>query len=135
MRVNPEEKFISIDAPESSLTEKDNLKKHIRWWEKKRVLFNLIIVGFSVFLMHEFWNYPMRAITGGSQIIFHAILFVIFANIAYTAGWIAELMVSYLFDWDGIGNFGRWVLFALGTLFTLVVADLFFVLEFDVLFA
>lgn len=133
--MTPQEKHIPFDAPKSSLSEKDNFKKHILWWEKKRILFNIIVVGFSVFLMYKFWNYPMRLIIGGPQIIFHAILVVIFLNVCYTAGWITELILAYLFDWNGIGKFGKWVFFILGTLLSLFAADVFFALEFDVLFA
>ncbi|MDX2360861.1 MAG: hypothetical protein QNK23_08650 [Crocinitomicaceae bacterium] len=130
-----EEPHNVIGAPNTPAPEQSIVKEMIVWWEKKRLIYNIFIIGLSVFLMYDFWDYPMRSIKGSGQIIMNAILFVFTANVFYTLGWGLGVVSHYLFKSKGLNNTGRWILFILGTLFSLVWTNLNFVFEFDVLFA
>ncbi|EPR71719.1 hypothetical protein ADIWIN_3166 [Winogradskyella psychrotolerans RS-3] len=56
------------------------LKEMILWWEKRRLIFNVLIIGLSVFSIYSYWDYPMRSIIGSNQIIRNAIIFIFGAN-------------------------------------------------------
>lgn len=78
----------------------------------------------------------MRAIIGEQQIIINAIVFVFGANLFYTLSWISGMLYYYYHDKKYISNTTkRWMLFILGTLFSLMWTSFNFALEFDVLFA
>lgn len=130
-----EEQQNIIDAHKTNTPEKSIVKEMILWWEKKRLIYNVLIIGLSIFLMYDFWDYPMRSIIGTRQIVWNTIVFVLGANLFYTSGWGLGVISHYLFKTNGLNNTGRWILFVLGTLFSLVWTIIYFVVEFDVLFA
>lgn len=122
----------------SNSTKKTNsysLKETILWWEKKRLIFNLLIIGFSAFLIYSFWDYPMRSIIGSGAIITKAVLLILFMNLCYTIGWGVELLAHLLIKSEPFNNSLKWFLFGLGTLMSLVLINFYFAMEFDVLFA
>ncbi|CAA6799067.1 MAG: Unknown protein [uncultured Aureispira sp.] len=68
----------------------------IQWWEKRRVLYN-IIVGLTGLL-------ALLKITGGGAdahfydiLLFVALPYGLFANIAYLTGWVMDLLLRYYF--------------------------------------
>ena len=124
-----------IDSPDSVSPETSEVKEMIQWWEKRRVIYNIIIIGLSVFLIYDFWDYPWRRIVGGHIIIFDAFKFIFIANAFYTLSWGVGALAYYTFKYTGLSNIGRWILFSLGTFFSIILTDLYFVFEFDVLFA
>jgi hypothetical protein len=123
------------NAPNTNFPSKSSVKEIVRWWEKKRLIYNGVIIGFSVFLMYSFWDYPMRSIIGTYQVIWNAIVYIIIANLFYTSSWGLELFRIYVLKTNGLSNNSKWVIFVLGALFSLLCTNINFVLEFDVLFA
>lgn len=119
---------------ENTQAEGVDFKFIIGWWERKRLLFNLLLVGLCTLVMYAYWDAPMRSIIGTGPIIVHVLTGVLGANILYTAGWFGEVVVAYLFDLKGIGAFPRWFFFVVGTLGVLFVSFVFIGLEFDVSF-
>jgi len=111
-----------------------DFKPIISWWESKRLLFNVLLVGFCVIVMYAFWDSPMRDIRGNGPIIVQFVFGVFGANIVYTAGWFVEVVLSYLFDLKEVSNLARWFFFICGTLAVLFSAFVFIGLEFDVPF-
>ncbi len=111
------------------------MKEIIIWWEKKRILYNLILISLAIFLIYDFWDYPMRTIIGGDYIILKAIGFIVFANLAYVASWGIELISTRVFYTPPMPPAVRWVFFILGTLFALFGLSFFLALVFDVMFA
>ena len=114
---------------------KPSIKDLIIWWEKMRIFFNLIVIGFSVYHMWEFWDYPMRGIKGESAIITDAFLFVLLMNAAYTSSWVLEVFAFYFFKASPFSKIQKWAIFSGGTLIALFCTNFYFVYEFDVLFA
>ncbi len=122
-----------------SIVTKDNkptlVKEIILWWERKRLIYNLLIIALSVFSIWQYWDYPMRSIIGGKQIIINAIVFIFGANLFYSLGWLLGIANHYLFKTEYTSREKKWILFVLGTLFSLVWTTFYFVVVFDVLFA
>lgn len=124
-----------IDAPKTITSEVSVVKEMIVWWEKKRIIYNVIIIGLSVFLMYDFWDYPWRKIVGSQNVIIDAIKFIFIANVFYSLSWGLGVLSHYLFKTKGLNKTGRWILFVLGIFISVVITDLYFVFAFDVLFA
>jgi hypothetical protein len=113
-----------------------SVKEMIIWWERKRLIYNILILGLSIFSMYSYWDYPMRHIKGSQQIILNSTVFIIVANLFYTLSWISGAFVYYATNKTLISDRKkRWILFILGTIFSLFWTNLNFVIEFDVLFA
>ena len=124
-----------IDTPETKTPKTSLVKEMIIWWEKKRLIYNALIIGLSVFFIYNFWDYPLRLKIGTSEIIWDTLVFVIVANLFYTSSWGLGIISHYVFKTKGLNNVGKWVLFVLGTLFSLVWTSIYFIFLFDVLFA
>lgn len=124
-----------IDASSTKKSEASIVKDMIVWWEKKRLIYNILIIGLSLFLMIDFWDHPMRSIIGTRQIVWNAFVFIFGANLFYTLGWGLGVVSHYIFKTKGLNNTSRWILFVLGTLFSIVWTVFYFVVEFDVVFA
>lgn len=107
----------------------------ILWWEKKRLIYNVIAIAAILFSLYSFWDYPMRGIIGEGQIIINSVLILIFVNVLYTAGWGLEVGSHYFFETKGMNPMLRWLLFIIGTTITVFALNFYFALEFDVLFA
>jgi len=111
------------------------VKAIIIWWKKRRLIFNALIIALSVFLIYSFWDYPMRKIIGGNQIILEAFIFIFGANLCYTFGWIFGIANHYVFKTKHTSNTMKWILFSLGTILSLIWTNFHFVFKFDILFA
>ena len=111
------------------------LKELFFWWEKRRVIYNLLIIGLTVFSVYSYWDYPMRNTIGSEEVIINAFSFILVANLLYTAGWVSEIYLRFLFKFKGFSTNIRWILFVLGTALSLIWTNFYFVIMFDVLFA
>lgn len=125
----------TIETPERVINKEISKKEMILWWEKRRLIYNVFLIGFSALLIYNFWDYPMRTIIGSEQIISNAIVFVFGANLFYSLGWGLEILRHNLYKANGLNKNKRWTLFTLGTFFSLIWTNQYFVIEFDVLFA
>jgi hypothetical protein len=102
----------------------------IEWWEKRRVFYNVVVVlvgVLSVFLMiccgvlaEPLVGEAIGIPDGPIFIPFGAIIFWFFANVCYTGGWIAELLLSR-FKADGYTNAFGVRAFRLGVKFSILV--------------
>jgi cytochrome bd-type quinol oxidase subunit 1 len=96
----------------------------IQWWEKRRLLYNIIVglVGSAaVFFMLERNHY----IFSSEVLLFIVLPFGIFANIAYLAGWVIDLLLRYYFK-IRLSLASRKTLYWLGT--AISIAPLLFVI-------
>ncbi len=85
-----------IDRP-TEQAPKDEILGIIRWWERKRIWFNvlqIVIILFIIFFMETHW-----ALNKMSRPIFYieSGLYFLFINICYCAGWGAHLLMYYYF--------------------------------------
>jgi hypothetical protein len=127
--------FETIDPPENARNAISPSRIILLWWEKKRWLYNLFICFWIVFINIENWDYPMREIIGTKTIILENFYLLIACNIAYAAGWALELFFFYFLSKQTFHVIFKWVLFVLGTLFSLFIILFYLGFLFDVLFA
>jgi hypothetical protein len=101
--------------PESTL--RDYATEAIRYWEPRRLFYNLLLV---VVVVITFWlNLPFsRAITVDS--VLWLFLLAVVANVAYCAAYIVDLSVQAS-DFRSHWQQFRWLLFALGSGFAAVL--------------
>jgi hypothetical protein len=119
-----------IDSPVNSL--KDSvIIEIIKWWEKKRWIYNVILVGFVIFLLFAFTNNPAQEIWERGHIIPMTILHLVLANLCYLLGWLPGVIFHYYFNTKGLADRSRWTLFFFGVLFSLLVTVLLMIVILD----
>ncbi|MFK7784763.1 MAG: hypothetical protein AB8B56_06600 [Crocinitomicaceae bacterium] len=99
---------------------KDVMLEIMGWWEKKRLLFNLIISGIVVLCVGAFLfedSDGIEAVFNRSFLI-QSILYFIFINICYSLGWALQLLGYYYFNTQYDSKALDYTLFIIGTLFT-----------------
>lgn len=106
----------------------------VQWWENKRIVYNAILILFTGLILYSLWDYTGPTLTK-SEAIFQAVWIVIFGNIAYTIGWAGGILRHHYFQSYALPNSGRWILFGLGSLFSIIIINFHFVIALDVLFA
>lgn len=97
----------------------------VSWWEKKRLIYNLIIIPIAIVILVILWKHVGPFITK-EALIFDAIMMLVWSNVMYTSGWVGGILRHYYFKSYPLENSGRWVLFAFGTLFTILVLEIHF---------
>lgn len=99
-------------------TPKDVILGIMRWWEKKRLLFNAIIIGIALIaLIQAFLTGSMNNHLGFSFFVQSAI-YLIFINCCYCVGWGLQLLRYYYFNLQSDSKSLDYILFVGGTLFT-----------------
>ena len=95
----------------------------IGWWELRRVLYNLalgLVGGVSFVLFVAFLTLLQELDSGENDVDFLALpVGVVLANVAYTGGWVVELLVRLIWR-DRYPYLGP-TLLKLGLVFTLAV--------------
>lgn len=97
---------------------KDILHGILRWWEKKRLLFNAIIIGIALLA------FVQALLTGtvhnqlGLSFVIQSIVYLLFINGCYCVGWGLQSLGYYYFNIHSDSNVLEYVLFVSGTLFT-----------------
>ncbi len=104
-------------------------KEVILWWEKQRIIYNFLVglcgalAGLLMFILAWVAEQTVGEPIGIPDSTFFAFIAVIFfgiaANVCYTGGWIAELLVRRIWKESG-ASFGR-ISFGLGTIFSMVL--------------
>jgi hypothetical protein len=102
------------------MTDADKIYELVRWWEKRRWIYNLSMLFFVVVL---FWDFFFANITEAPNWIYvDIVVFAALANLSYTLGWtIPVFIASWKKNTDQLGKH-RKLLFGLGLLFSFGVA-------------
>lgn len=66
----------------------------IRWWEKRRLLYNVIVGAFGLSGILIILN-RYHSVSFLQLLQYAALPYGIFANIAYLAGWVLDLLLRY----------------------------------------
>lgn len=93
-------------------------KSLILWWERKRLYYNLALFGVIIFVVYDLW--AKVVVLGVETIAGYSIYFLLGANIFYTLGWISGLFVHFFYRHENWNHLGRWILYVVGTLFSIV---------------
>lgn len=125
-----------MQEPIDDLSEKEQSihLKMVDWWEKKRYLYNIILIVFLILILTSLRGYYGFMLSVQAAII-QAIGFVIFGNIFYTIGWAGGILRHYYYSSYPLSYTGRWVLFVLGCLFSIVMIYFHYIFATDVIFA
>ena len=117
-----EDRLIDNQLDESP---KDVILGIMRWWEKKRLLFNLIILGIVVITVGTYlYEHPHNTDhIFNIPFVVQSLFYFIFINICYCAGWGIQLLTYYYFKIQYDSNALDYVLFVIGTLFTAFVTS------------
>ena len=106
----------------------------LRWWEKRRIVYNLILFPGTALILWSMWDYVGNTMSI-DQVILQTILGLFTCNLFYTIAWIGGVLrIKYLGGYS-LSSQSRWILFSLGTIFTLIAIYLYFTYALDVLFA
>ena len=111
------------------------IKEVILWWEKKRVLFNLLVIAMMTWCIYDMLNLPMVKITGTNQIILESLIYLLVANLFYSLGWGIEVLGHSFLNTRRLNAAEKWSLFAFGTLMTLTWTFFYYGFLFDAMFA
>lgn len=107
-----------LDEPQIQNDAYSNLRAVIRWWEKKRLLFNICIC-FSAFLPTIFF-YELVQLQSTMALITLSIIYLLFANLFFTIGWGIDALRYYIFSGKNFGKYKELfyltgMLFSIGT--------------------
>lgn len=111
------EKDETIDSP--NIEEKISPNKRlILWWERKRIYYNFALLAIMIFVVYDLWFMVVRL--GVETIAGYSLYFLLGANLFYTLGWGTGILVHFLYGHENWNHAGRWILFILGTIFSIV---------------
>lgn len=111
---------MSEELDDTFIDEKEHpFRAIVKWWEKRRKWYALIMVLVQSFLFYQYWdgisNFGIEA-----AFIFSVIFFLL-ANVCYCVGWGIEILLAYYFKSYYQRATLSYILFILGILFSLVV--------------
>ncbi len=101
---------------------RDSVTDAIRYWEPRRLLYNLVLAAIvlSYFVMY----YPTTKSLLSIDSVLFLFLLVVLANVAYCTAYLVDIFVSassYRDQWKK----HRWVLFLIGLLFAAIITRVF----------
>jgi hypothetical protein len=106
----------------------------VQWWEKKRYIYNAILILSTTFTLYTMWDYTGNILTK-KEAVMHGIWLIILCNIYYTLAWVGGILHHHYLQGYPLSVTSRWVLFSLGSLFSILVIEFDFTIALDVLFA
>jgi len=97
---------------------RDYFTDAIRFWEPRRILYNLALAGIVVAYFAA--GYPASRSVLSIDFALGLFLLAVAANVAYCAAYVADIFVQAS-GFREVWKRGRWVLFATGTLFAAII--------------
>jgi hypothetical protein len=97
---------------------KDALTDAIRFWEPRRLIYNLVLA--LVVILHFMAAYPASKTVLSIDFALSLFLLAVAANIAYCAAYLADIFVQ-MSGFREIWQRTRWILFVIGTTFAAVI--------------
>ena len=108
-----------LDEIELSKNKLDELFSSVRWWEKKRILFNIIVIGTQLFVMLVMLN--ETTLFGIPSAIINSLFYLLAANLFYCLGWGLEILSSHYLPGRELSKDRRSALFVLGLVFSTLI--------------
>lgn len=104
----------------TALPEKESDHKSIiTWWERKRIVYNLVIVFVQLTITFIEWKGALR--WGLSDVVIGSAVYLFVANGFYTAGWAIEFLINHYFSRFKLNVKHRWFIFLLGMAFSMFI--------------
>jgi hypothetical protein len=103
----------------NEITISDMLTDAIRYWERRRIAYNaiLVVVVVTVFMLH--WSESRSAIS--VDLLLRFFILAVLANVAYCTAYVVDIAVqssAFRASWKSY----RWVLFLIGVVFASIIA-------------
>ncbi|HKV04674.1 MAG TPA: hypothetical protein VJO53_06160 [Candidatus Acidoferrales bacterium] len=92
----------------------------IRYWEPRRLIYNLVLVAVVLTWLFLSWPHFRHAVAMGSLLFL--LIFAILANVCYCAAYIADVPIQYS-PFQAMWRRRRWGLWAAGMLFATLLAN------------
>lgn len=92
----------------------------IGYWERRRIIYNLLLAAVVVAWIAATWPHFLPAFTWSN--LFALVVLALFANVCYCAAYVADLPMQYS-SFRQIWRRWRWTLFLVGTLFAILFAN------------
>ena len=108
-----------IPGKPNEMTIGDMLTDAIRYWERRRIAYNavLVVVVVTVFVLR--WPESRSAIS--IDLLLRFFILAVLANVAYCAAYVVDIAVQ-LSAFQASWKRYRWVLFAIGVVFASIIA-------------
>jgi hypothetical protein len=117
-----------LDDLDNLAPQKMDIWEAIAWWEKKRLLYNIVINGIAIgrlfFELSKFKIPFNQNHFPWIPIVFIVIQFIIFANICFSSGYVLEILEFYYFKKIGFFKYRRWGLLILGYMISIPISYL-----------
>lgn len=101
-----------------ALTIRDSLTDGIRFWEPRRIIYNLVLA--VVVVVYFFVGYPVSRTVLSLDFALGLFLLAVVANIAYCAAYLADIFVQ-ISGFREVWQKSRWLLFVIGTTFAAII--------------
>lgn len=117
MSINQSEELLDTDIYSKRV---NTISEIIKWWEKKRILFNAIVLASEVATISFFSEGTKRF--GVDNALFWSLAYTIAANMFYTFGWIVGITIRYYkLDTLSFYNQNKLVFYIIGVLFSVLL--------------
>lgn len=92
-------------------------RETLRWWEKRRLWFNLAIIAFQILMILD---YRGMAVFNLRSVIIFSLFYLFAANVGYCLGWGIEFLITFYTKSNEPRIALRRTMFVLGLLFSIV---------------
>jgi hypothetical protein len=99
---------------------RDVLSDAIRYWEPRRIIYNLVLVTVVMAWLFFTWPHFQNAVTLGSLLFLS--VFALLANVCYCAAYVVDIPMQYSLFQDRWRR-RRWSLWTAGMLFAILLAN------------
>lgn len=101
-----------------TITVRESFTNAIRFWEPRRVIYNLVLA--AVVIVYFIEGYPASRAELSLDFVLGLFLLAVIANVAYCAAYLADIFVQ-ISGFSDLWQRARWILFAIGTTFAAVI--------------
>jgi hypothetical protein len=106
----------------SELTVRDVLTDAIRYWELRRIAYNVVLLLVVVVVFVLQWPQSRSALSADlAQTLF---ILAVLANVAYCAAYVVDVVAQYS-GFQAVWRRYRWLLFLVGVVFASIIARFF----------
>jgi hypothetical protein len=110
----------SPQPPVTPPTFRDLISDAIRYWEPRRLVYNLVLVAIVLGWVAVTWPHLRSALTWPSALA--VFVLAVLANVCYCTAYLVDITVQYS-DFQGIWRKWRWALWVIGMISAGVIAS------------
>ena len=109
-----------VSSGESRVTLREVLDDALRYWERRRIIYNLVLAAAVVTWLVLTWPHFKSALSLSSLAVL--VVLVVIANACYCVAYLADIPLQYS-SWRAPWLRWRWSLWLFGTLFALLIVN------------